>query len=177
MTSTTITVTCSVPQGSVLGPLFFISYTADHSELADKHGVTLNAFADETQLYLHCNSNITASATSTLESCIAEVSRSMSANRFKLNDDKTKLLWTGSDHSIRKLSGNGPSVTLGTDIINASADAYCLGGTITPDLQLAKHASIVSGKCFFSYVNFNVFVAHSKRTWLPHSFTRSLKDV
>ena len=56
--------------------------------------------------------------------------------------------WTGSDHSIRKLSGNGPTLTLGTDI-NASADACCLVVTITPDLRLSKHASIVSGKCFF----------------------------
>ena len=116
--------------------------------LAAKHGETLNAFADDTQLYLHCNSNSTASATSTLESCIVEVSHWVSANRLKLNKDKTELLWTGSDQSIRKLSGNRPTLTLVTDIINASVDACCLGVTITLDLRLAKHTSIVGGKCF-----------------------------
>ena len=48
---------------------------------------------------------------------------------------------------IRKLSGDGATLTLGTNIINASADACGLG--VTPDLRLAKHASIVRGKCFF----------------------------
>ena len=73
----------------------------------------------------------------------------MSANRFKLNEDKTELLWTGSDHTIRKLPGNGPTLTWGTDIINASVGACSLRVTITPSLRLAKHASIVGGKCFF----------------------------
>ena len=72
----------------------------------------------------------------------------MSASHLKLNADKTEFLWTSSDHSIRKLSGNGPTLTLGTDIIHASAGACCLGVTITPDLCMAKHRSVVGGKCF-----------------------------
>ena len=84
---------------------------------AIEHGVTLNAFADDKPL--PCNINSTASATSTLESCIAEMSRWMSANRLKLNKDKAELLWAGSDHSIRKLSGNDPTLTVGADITDA----------------------------------------------------------
>ena len=48
ITSTTKTVTCSVLQETELGPLLFILYTADFSELAATHVVTLSAFADDT---------------------------------------------------------------------------------------------------------------------------------
>jgi len=38
---------------SVLGPLFFILYMADLVDWVAKYGVSLHAFADDTQLYLH----------------------------------------------------------------------------------------------------------------------------
>ena len=47
-TSATVLVTCSVPQGSVLGPLLFILYTSELADLAAEYGVKLHAFADDT---------------------------------------------------------------------------------------------------------------------------------
>ena len=46
-------VPCSVLQGSVLGPLFFILYMADLADRVAKYSVSLHAYADDTQLYLH----------------------------------------------------------------------------------------------------------------------------
>jgi len=41
---------CSVPQGSVLGPLFFTLFLADLADRVAKYGVSLRAYADDTQL-------------------------------------------------------------------------------------------------------------------------------
>jgi len=43
-------VMCSVPQGSVLGPLFFILYMADLADRLAMYCVSLHAYADNTQL-------------------------------------------------------------------------------------------------------------------------------
>jgi len=63
-------------------------YTAYLTTIAEKHGVSLHAFADDIQLYLHCRRGDTASAATQLERCIADVGRWMSGNRLKLDTDK-----------------------------------------------------------------------------------------
>jgi len=91
-------VACSVPQGSVLGPLFFIMYMADLAGRAVKYGMSLHAYADDTQLYLHFRGDQMASSADQLERCVLDIGHWMSTNRLKLNADKTELLFAGSGH-------------------------------------------------------------------------------
>ena len=91
-------------------------YTAELADTAMEYGVTLHAFVDDTQLYLHCDRNSIVQHVTTLEQCVAAIGKWMSANRLKLDADKTELLWTGSRHSLRGLSGNGPSLVLDADV-------------------------------------------------------------
>jgi len=73
----------------------------------------------------------------------------MSANRLKLNTDKTELIWTGTRSSLERIPGGGVSLTLGNDVISVAEAVRVLGVVITPDLWLDKHVTAVSAKCLF----------------------------
>src|SRR6218665_3704345 len=51
-TSNPQTLTCCVPQGSVLGPLLFILYTTPLSRLISSFSVDHHLYADDTQLFI-----------------------------------------------------------------------------------------------------------------------------
>jgi len=83
--SLVVHVMCSVLHGSVLGPLFFTLYMADLAGRAVKYGVSLHAYADDTQLYLHFCRDEMASSADQLERCVLDIGHWMSANRLKLD--------------------------------------------------------------------------------------------
>ena len=88
----------------------FILYMADLADLVAKHQVNFHSFADDSQIYLQCRISEASSAVSKLEDCISVIGHWMSANRLKLNADKTELLWVGSRHNLASLRGCTPSL-------------------------------------------------------------------
>ena len=147
--SKTMRLLCSVPQGSVLGPLLFILYIDELADIAQSMGVSLQAYADDIQVYLHCKIPAIVSTIETLQHCIEVICNWMASSRLKLNVDKTEVLWLGTNSSLQKLSLENISLTVGSSTVTPAANAKLLGVLMTPDLSLAKHVSAVSASCFY----------------------------
>ena len=49
-----------VPQGSLLGPLFYILYTKDVEGIVQQHGMQLHMYADDCQIYISFKPHLAA---------------------------------------------------------------------------------------------------------------------
>jgi hypothetical protein len=106
-------VDCSVPQGSVLGPIGFISYTEDVADVIHRHDVQSHFYADDMQLYVSCHPDNINDVRLQLTACAADVSKWCASGRLQMNSDKTEIVWFGS--YTRTAGKTGRSCLLASD--------------------------------------------------------------
>ena len=135
------TLSCGVPQGSILGPLLFIIYIHDLPN--SLRGAVPRMFADDTNLTLSAKTLTELKLALTPE--LNNLSCWLKANKLSLNVAKTELMIIGSR---QRLSAQCDDVEIRIDdqIIKRVDHTKSLGLTIDAQLSWGKHVEEICKK-------------------------------
>ncbi len=95
--------TCGVPQGSILAPLLFSLYMLPLSQIMRENQIAYHSYADDTQIYLALSPN-DYSPIDSLCQCIDEINSWMCQNFLQLNKEKTEVIAFGNKDEVLKVN-------------------------------------------------------------------------
>ncbi|CAB4035505.1 RNA-directed DNA polymerase from mobile element jockey-like, partial [Paramuricea clavata] len=133
---------CGVPQGSILGPLFFLLYINDLPQCLSKTKPRL--FVDDT--------NLTAAGESindievAMNSDLENLRKWLIANKLSLNVAKTEFLLIGSKPMIKSISNRQPNIIIENKPIKQVYDCKTLGMTVDQHLSWENNTETICKK-------------------------------
>ena len=144
--SSGVNVVSGVPQGTVLGPILFVLYSADLPKVV-RHS-KLSLYADDTKVYKSIQNIADCKL---LQADLNSIFNWANIWQMKLNPDKTKHLTIGS--SLYKYTLNGSEI----DQVDSIND---VGIIVQSDLKFGKHCSSVNKRSHFVINIFKTFKNH-----------------
>ena len=126
-------VSWEVPQGSILGPLFFISYINDVKESIQNYEIGL--YADDTVIFTH-NPDL-AVARSNLQRDLDGFAQWSNTNALSVNVKKTKFMVYGSRARVKR--AKDVSLNINNVQIQRVPNYKYLGFTMDPRLSFSNH--------------------------------------
>lgn len=157
------TISCGVPQGSILGPLLFLIYINDLPNASKILHTIL--FADDTNLfYSHeCFHTLISSVNEELH----KITNWLEANRLSLNLSKTHfVIFTSSN---KKYDSNMAKIVIGNETVKEENSTKFLGIFLDQHLTWKKHISYISLK-----LSKNIGVINKLKNVLPDSVLLTL---
>ena len=144
VSSTPASLRFGVPQGSVLGPLLYTIYTLPLGDLLRALHIPYHFYADDSQLYLACDSGDVEAQAETvckMEMCVSAVKSWMLRSKLKLNDEKTEVIMIKSPyfsnrHRLDKMHVGDTTVAPVSSVRN-------LGAMFDSTMSAKKHIGTV----------------------------------
>ena len=132
-----------VPQGSILGPLFFIVFIND---LPLCTSAQLDLYADDTIVTASADVKNLATLNSSLNKSVSEIQLWASANKLPLNEDKTKVLTITGKRCVANINGSDTDVIVNGKQLSNVDCATLVGVEIDSKLSFNEHIEKVCTK-------------------------------
>ena len=150
--------TCSVPQGSICGPVLYLAYastfpkaipnrencgrTLDLHGYADDHGVKSEFKVCKT------NHNDENASVRVMEDCASKIKKWMDKNQLKLNDSKTEFITFASQRQHPKC--NTTHFCVNGELVNRSDCIKYLGANLDQHLNFKMHIALKCGTAMYN---------------------------
>ena len=161
----------------MIGPFGFKPYTKPLSAIAQKHGVSIHLYADDTQLYVSCDPKDVDSARVLLEACVEDIRVWMAQNNLKLNDSKTEFLTLGRKFELSQIGDQ--EITIGTETIESTPCARNIGVMFDATLEMKEQINQIVKSCYLHLHSISLirrYLTIDAAEKLVHAFVTSRLD-
>lgn len=162
-----------VPQGSVLGPLLFTTYTMSLSNIISSNGVDHEMYADDNSLYAAFTPASPSNKAATID-CIEKVVDVikvwMDSHFLKLNQEKTEILVISSKSQLARAAI--PSLNICGCEVQPSRTVRSLGVTFDPVFSFESHIKNVCRSIFHQ-----IYTISRIRKYLTEDAIRTLVNA
>jgi hypothetical protein len=149
LVSRSLPVVRGVPQGSILGPILFIVYSADI--IKHINNCNYHIYADDIQLYTSFKTNSTDTAVKNLNTDLQNISDWCNNNNLMINPSKSKYMILGTKKQVSKIASEMDSL----DVVITGAklervnEVRNLGLIMDGSLRFEGHVLESMRSCFY----------------------------